>query len=322
MKFICTMLLLVAALSLTAQTTATFENFNLAPGEFLNDAGVPGAFADGNIALPNTYDADFDFWTGWAISAATDNQTPGFLNQYSAITGSGFNGSATYAVSYASPPSVIRLTGDATGGAVNGMYVTNSAYAYFSMKDGDAFAKRFGGITGNDPDFFLLTVKKYLDGQLANDSINFYLADYRSANNSEDYLTDDWTWLDLTPLGNADSLQFSLSSSDNGAFGMNTPAYFCMDDLTTADMPLAAGENPKPLIFNIFPNPATNFLTLNWQGTSPATAVIFNSNGAPVFQKNIRRGNNRLEVTGLPAGIYWASMYYGSSISSTRFVIK
>ena len=34
-------------------------------------------------------------------------------------------------------------------------------------------------------------------------------------------------------------LEFALSSSDNGTFGMNTPAYFAMDSLSVTAVPLA-----------------------------------------------------------------------------------
>ncbi|MBT3193431.1 MAG: DUF4465 domain-containing protein, partial [Verrucomicrobia bacterium] len=48
----------------------------------------------------------------------------------------------------------------------------------------------------------------------------------------EDYIVGEWTWVDLTSFGPAvKSLHFSLSSSDNGAWGMNTPAYYAIDDL-------------------------------------------------------------------------------------------
>ncbi|MCV6038158.1 DUF4465 domain-containing protein, partial [Escherichia coli] len=38
-------------------------------------------------------------------------------------------------------------------------------------------------------------------------------------------------------LGTVSGLQFALSSSDSGAFGMNTPAYFAMDSLAVAAVP-------------------------------------------------------------------------------------
>ena len=64
------------------------------------------------------------------------------------------------------------------GKVIDGMYVTNGTYAYLSMLNGDAYAKKFGGVSGNDPDWFKLTIRKWYNGILANDSVTFYLADY------------------------------------------------------------------------------------------------------------------------------------------------
>jgi hypothetical protein len=108
------------------------------------------------------------------------------------------------------------------------------------MRDGDQFAKKFGGVSGDDADWFKLTVTGWLNGQAKNDTVNFMLADYTFADNSQDYILNEWTWLDLQVLGNVDSLQFSLSSSDAGQWGMNTPAYFVLDNFTTADVANAA----------------------------------------------------------------------------------
>jgi len=304
--------------TLVAQAVAGFENFNLPPNTFLNDAGVPGTFSAGNISLPNNYNPDWMSWDGWAISNRTDNTTPGFLNESSSIAGSGAQGSATYAVSYVIGASTLRLT---NRGTVNGLYVTNNTYAYFSIKDGDAFAKKFGGITGNDPDFFLLTVKKYLDGQVGSDSVNFYLADYRFANNAQDYIVDDWTWLELSALGNVDSLRFSLSSSDVGAFGMNTPAYFCVDNVTTTDLVSAKNPLAAALSVEVFPNPTADFLTVRLPGENGvAFAQIFDLQGKVVFEKTISGVQHSLDVDSLPTGIYLLRVQQGGKIGSRKFV--
>lgn len=307
--------------NLLAQTVASFENFNLPPNTFLNDAGAPGAFSSGNISLSNNYYPEFFSWDGWAISNRTDTTTPGFLNESSAIAGGGAEGSASYAVSYVFGSTIIGLTGAASGGTVSGMYVTNNAYAYYSMKDGDAFAKKFGGITGNDPDFFLLTVKKILNGQLGADSVNFYLADYRFANNAQDYIVDDWTWLDLSSLGNVDTLLFSLSSSDVGAFGMNTPAYFCVDNVTTTDVVSSKNPQVTTLSIEIFPNPTADFLNLRLAEENEVSFVqIFDLQGKIVFSKTISDAQNRLDIRLLPAGNYLLQAQQGGKIGSGKFV--
>lgn len=311
---------LLQAAGLLAQTTAGFENLNLPPNTFVNNAGASGHFSSGAIELPNNYNPDWMSWDGWAVSTKTDSLTPGFLNESSAVAGGGAQGSATFAVSYVIGASVVRLTDPAT---VTGLYVTNNTYAYYSMKDGDAFAKKFGGITGNDPDFFLLTVKKYLNGQAGPDSVNFYLADYRFANNAQDYIVKAWTWLDLSSLGNADSLQFTLTSSDVGAFGMNTPAYFCADNVTTTGLISTKIAHTGTLQMDIFPNPASGFLTVRLQDENETAFVqIYDLQGKIVLEKTVSAAQNRLDIHSLLSGNYLLRVRQGGKTGNAKFVKK
>ena len=298
-------LLLLISCTLSAQTTAGFENFGLAPGEALNGSDGSGGFASGNIFLPNDYNEDFNAWSGWAISATTDTETPGFTNDLSAITGGGAEGSTTYAVTFAGGDgSVIELQGEAAGGVVEGLFVTNSTYATLSMLNGDSFAKKFGGETGDDPDFFKLTVRAYLDGSLSIDSVEFYLADYRFEDNSQDYIVQEWTYLDLTPLGNADSLFFSLASSDVGDFGINTPGYFCIDNLTTTDMIVNSRQQLPAQRLAVFPNPARSHWQLDWQTEEEADAQLLNMQGQQLRQFRLQPGQTLVDASGLQAGMY------------------
>ena len=146
-----------------SQTTADFENFDLEPNNFLNGSDGVNEFRSGNLVLINDYNADFDSWSGWAISNTTDTQTPGFTNQYSCIAGSGFDNSDTYATAFVLGESQAYTTDLAQGGTCEGLYINNSTYAFLSMLEGDAFAKKFGGEDGNDPDFFKLTIKEFGD---------------------------------------------------------------------------------------------------------------------------------------------------------------
>jgi hypothetical protein len=115
------------------------------------------------------------------------------------------------------------------------LQVTNTTYVALSMLNGDAFAKKFGGMTGDDPDYFLLTITGR-DGQnQVTGTVEAYLADYRSGLDLEDYILVDWLSVDLSSLGAARTLSFNLSSSDVGQFGMNTPAYVAIDNLEIID---------------------------------------------------------------------------------------
>ena len=104
------------------------------------------------------------------------------------------------------------------------------------MRDGDQFAKKFGGNSGNEEDFFKLEIQGFR-GTVATGSVDFFLADYRFADNTQDYLVDQWARVNLSSLGAVDSLKFALSSSDLGQFGMNTPAYFAMDRIGFSAVP-------------------------------------------------------------------------------------
>ena len=300
MKKLLSILMCVWSMLASAQTTADFENFNIGLDSALNNSGTNNGFAAGNIFLPNEYNPSWNAWSGWAISSKRDTITAGYLNDLSAITGTGHN-STTYAVTYVPDFSIVRLQGDALGGIVNGFYITNATYSYLSMRDGDAFAKKFGGVTGDDADYLLLTIKKYKDGVLSTDSVNFYLADYRFTDNSQDYIVDDWQYVDLTSLGDVDSLAFTLTSTDNGAFGMNTPAYFCIDDLTTADVSTSTTALPQ-IDLTIYPNPATDFIQIKGLEPTNARYFIFDSQGRLIAQNQLN--DTQVPVYHLPKGNY------------------
>ena len=230
-----------------ASSTIGFENLAASiPSEgFYNGSDLAGGFQSGGLSLNNDFNPIFGSWSGWAYSNTTDTTTPGFLNQYSAFPGQGAMASETYAV--ASAFTTPTITRDPTASNFQSLSVTNTTYAALSMMQGDAFAKQFGGESGDDPDFFLLTIT----GLDANDesigTIDFYLADFRASDHSLDYIVDEWTTVDLTPIAAARSLSFSLSSSDVGSFGMNTPAYFAVDEIKlatdTASPILTVGRN-------------------------------------------------------------------------------
>lgn len=320
MLFIFTALIALFTFSLSAQTVVDFEEFNLPADSFLDGSDGSGGFNSGHIFLPNNYNADFMSWSGWAISNITDTTTRGFTNQYSAIAGGGVDGSAHYATTYAFGNNNLVLRAAAAGQPVSGMYVTNSTYAYWSMLEGDAFAKKFGGLAGQDPDFFLLTIKAFLNGNITSDSVNFYLADYRFADNSQDYIIREWTWVDLSVLGPADSLSFQLSSTDVGQFGMNTPAFFCIDNIFASN-PLNTTTLDAAIPFDIYPNPTADYAWVSHPEDEVVDAFIFNTYGQLLQHSKIERGGGRLSLDRFPAGHYIVKIQ-GKRASSSKILTK
>ena len=209
---------------------ATFDDLILSPESYWNGADGSGGFVSGGMHFSNIYDNDWASWEGFSFSNLTDTTSMGFAAQYNAITGTGQGGSANYAVVYVGWTSPPTVTLEAPG-VIGGLYVTNSNYGYYSMLLGDVFSKKFGGQTGDDPDWFLLTITgKDADGAVTG-AVDFYLADYRFTDNSEDYIVDTWQYIDLSSLGAVASLEFALSSSDVGDWGINTPASLVIDTI-------------------------------------------------------------------------------------------
>ena len=52
----------------------------------------------------------------------------------------------------------------------------------------------------------------------------------------------DWTYFDLSSLGEVESVYFTLNSTDVGDYGMNTAAYFCIDKFQVEDESTSAVE--------------------------------------------------------------------------------
>lgn len=324
-------LAIVASLALvssnaSAQTTAGIENVTLTPNSYWNGAtanptvSTSGNFTSGNVIFPNTYNGAYGgYWeSGWSYSNMKDSTTAGYTNEYSARTAVGYTNSVNYAVAMGGAKLKFNLT--AQGKQMTGCYVTNGTFAALSMKNGDSFAKKFGGSTGNDPDWFKLKIQKYLGGSLSpNDSVVFYLADYRFANNAQDYIVKTWQYVNLTSLGNVDSLVFSLTSSDNGTYGMNTPNFFCLDNFTTSDAittsisDIRTNDNS----ISIYPNPVSD--ELNVRTIIPFThSEIINQLGEVVISSN----QNTIKLNELTSGIYFIKTYNNNSLLSTKKFVK
>lgn len=245
-RFLSPCLLLPAALFLvplgvSAQRLIDFGDLSLPSASFNNGSDEAGGFTSGGATFNNVHDADSNFWGGWSYSNVNDTITPGFGNQYAAITGAGLGPNGIYGVGYVDTftPAIPRIVLP-EGESILGVEVTNTTYVYYSMRDGDAFSKKFGGTSGDDPDFLRLTISGLTASETPTGSVDFHLADYRFENNALDQLVDAWTWVDLGGLG-ADTriLEFTLASSDNSIWGMNTPAYFALGGVTVIPEPAA-----------------------------------------------------------------------------------
>lgn len=294
--FLGVILLLLLSTTSNAQTSANFENISLAPNSYYNGSDFAGGFKSGDFYFRNSYDSSFGgFWSGFSVSNMKDDSTRGFMNQYSAISAGGL-GSDNYAVFYGNGK--ILVEGTAKGKAVNGFYITNSTYAYYDMKEGSNFTKKFGGTSGNDPDYFKVEISAWKNaGNPADTTIEVYLADYRFTNNAEDFILNSWKWVDLSSFGAVDSFAFNFYSSDTGDFGINTPLYFCIDNF--GDMPNSIKKVSKTNDVKLYPNPSKGLVHI--ESTEPIIEIeIFDING----QLLLNSKESTINIEGLNTGIY------------------
>ena len=250
--------------------TADFEDVALGPNGYWQGEEGENEMYSGGWYFTNYYSSYF--WGGFTASNRSDLTQTGLNAQYTAITGAGYDGSSQYAVAYTMGAQTDVYAADGSSQTITGCYVTNNLWAYQSIVNGDASATPFGGTSGNDPDWFKLTATgKNTAGQTVG-TLDFYLADYRFANNNEDYVLDTWEWFDLSPLGEVATISFSLSSTKGDSWGMLTPAYFCMDDFNGInpngpDLPPYIAHPVADVVMDVYPQ--TVEINLDGVATDP-----------------------------------------------------
>jgi len=199
----------------TQTTIVDFENVTLSSGI---SSGT--SFTSGNC---NFIGDPSQFWNGGIVcSSKNDTITAGYLNQYSCAAGSGAFTSSKFGVIYA--PGSFTCPANENGlYTIKSIMVTNNTYTYLDMQTGTpGYSKQF--VTG---DWFKLIIKGF-KAKVQTASTDVYLADFR---NGKAFRMKNWQKVDLSSLGKVDSVAFSFDSSDKGSFGMNTPAYACIDNI-------------------------------------------------------------------------------------------
>jgi hypothetical protein len=208
----------------------TFDTLVLPGSGVWNGSDGTGSFSTGELTFQNLFDSKYQVWSGFVYSQKNDVTTQGFENQFSVFDIK--NGSNKFALFHpVYQGEAFAVFPDGSENSIQSIDLCNTTFAALTMKYGDSFSKKFGGASGNDPDWFKLTVNGYNRSNVKVGSVDIYLADFRFADSSKDYILDKWTTFDLTSLGKVNKISFSFSSSDTGAYGINTPDYVCLDNI-------------------------------------------------------------------------------------------
>jgi hypothetical protein len=317
----------VAALCLpffnTAQEVVGFESIQFPTDQnYWNGSDESGGFSIHGASFNNSYNPDWMSWSGFAVSSETDTITAGFENQFSCFAGSGAANSEKFGIWYSNG----EITFDIATQPMS-IALTNTTYAALSMRDGDDYGKVFGSIynaegdvDGTDgKDWFKLTII----GVDANDEVtaevDFYLADFRSDDSLEHYILEQWETVDLSELGTVYKILFEMNSTDIGGFGMNTPGYFALDNLTFYQSGVGIQNETLP-DYSLYPNPAQDFLKIHQTDNQEFTIRISNTNGAVVQEKSAAY-EHTVDVSDLPNGVYFVQMMSVSYTKTARVIV-
>lgn len=184
----------------------------------------------------------YSYWTGFIASRnsdVTDYSEGNWLeHQCTVMTGGGLSGAGTpYLVAYwnttenldsattsETPSCLISYASDNQLFTPISVFVNNTTYSYYAMKNGTAYSNPF--LTGDYCKLLAYGIKA--DGILSGPA-EMYLAEFKS---DDDSPISDWTYFNLEALGVVKSIFFRMESSDTGSWGMNNPAYFAIDRMS------------------------------------------------------------------------------------------
>ena len=193
--------------------------FDPTTATMVEDGFYSGSYYFNNGAYPS-----WNYWYGYSLSNETATNFTSLDDQWHSVVGEGHNGSANFSISFPEGQ-FIEITNSADGDNLKGVYVSNTAYAYNGMAVGDGFATAF-----SQGSWFKLTAVGFDADDEETARTDFYLADYRSEKALDHYILDTWQWMDLRPLGKVAKVRFLIDGSDKGQYGLNTAAYFALDD--------------------------------------------------------------------------------------------
>ena len=83
----------------------------------------------------------------------------------------------------------------------------------------------------SEPDWYKVILTGINQDGVAVGYAEMLLADFRFDNNQLDYISNTWTNIDLSALGYLTALVIKIESSDTGSYGINTPAFVCIDNI-------------------------------------------------------------------------------------------
>lgn len=218
-RWLILLVLILCSPVLAAETVVSFNALLPTPNASIHNTSA----SEEAVTFLNTYTPAYDSWGGFAFSTVSNTADGTWFNQYAAAQAR----SNAYAVGYdggwdPAPEILFDLPA-----APKSVRINNTTYAALSIRDGYSPARAF---TNGDTFVLTLTARDIEGNILA--TTNHYLADFRDG---KTLIQTNWSTLDLSWMPpEVISLRGTLTTTDVGAFGANTPMYFALADFTYA----------------------------------------------------------------------------------------
>ncbi|MDL2257121.1 DUF4465 domain-containing protein [Bacteroidales bacterium OttesenSCG-928-I14] len=272
---------------------ATFEDLSLEPESWWNGSSEEVGFKSGDFFFETVFSdwgGGITSWSGCAYSNVTATDFVDLAtSEFNSVVGKGVEGSDNFAVVYYSEydgPVQISLQEKAN---IKGVFITNTAYTAKTIREGNGFAKAF-----EQGDFL-----KIVFADEDNNKVEYFLADYMAENSEYHFVVDSWQWLDLSSLAITSKLQITMESSQVDQFGIQTPAYFCMDNLR------AEKARPDAICNNLSEEKvyfSSGIIYLE-KLQNDCQVNIYSSTGLLIYTESCHN-NSTIDINNYPFGLY------------------
>ncbi|MDG1262125.1 MAG: T9SS type A sorting domain-containing protein [Flavobacteriales bacterium] len=128
-----------------------------------------------------------------------------------------------------------------------------------------------------------------------------------------------------TGNGNA-PWEYSFTFTMEGTYDYECPVGSHADTqfgTITVVAPKSVGEITPKINWNVFPNPAAEFTTIEIGGFGhQGTVTLFDLTGALILTENIQSGSNRIDISEFSTGLYIVEVRFNEAVERRRLTIK
>ncbi len=211
---------------------------------------LAGGYSSGPVEFVTRYNPSFDSWNGaaysnrtsWTLGGASGFEEFQFGNDTvvasGANSGVGVNGSDSWGVLFGFAPNEARFQIDA-GFRLDSLHINNTRTTAHILENGNSAATPFG--PGDSFEVVLNSIRVDIVGGI--EEITVLASSDPISLADGDSILRDWTLIDLRGSGveNASMIGLEFRSTDVGMFGINTPTYVAIDNLSLVAVPEPSG---------------------------------------------------------------------------------